>query len=111
MDEQTIKILVLVAYILGVSAAIIWPYVNSRLKNPGLAFDWRYAVGQLGAGLAVFFGSLLASGKIPDLSEYITQGWYGILLASVVGYGAARLGRETQRTNEVRVERKKLNGK
>jgi hypothetical protein len=109
MDEQTIKILVFVAYILGVSAAVIWPYVNSRLKNPGLAFDWRYAVGQVVGGVAVFFGTLLASGKVPDLNEYITQGWYGILLAGVVGYGAARLGRETQRTNEARVERKKLN--
>lgn len=108
MDEQTLTLLAVGVYVLGMAIAIFWPYFNSRLKNPGLKFDWRYAVWQVIGGVVVLGTAALAEGKVPDFSEYITSGWYGFLLAGIAGYGAARGGRELQRTNEGRIERKNL---
>lgn len=108
MDEQTLTLLAIGAYLLGMAAAIFWPYLNSRLVNPGLKFDWRYATWQVISGVMILITAAIADGELPDFGKYITSGWYGFLVAAVVGYGAARGGRELQRTNAARIERKNL---
>lgn len=106
IDPATISaivaILVPVGYILGVGAAILWPYLNAKKDNPAIEFDWRYATWQIVFGIVGFVPTLLASNTLSQFDAWAGQGWIGIPLAMVAGFGAARAGRETQKTKEVR---------
>ena len=95
---QIIIWLVPLGYLLGVSAAIVWPYVNAKKENPDMVFDWSYATWQIGFGIVGLVPTILAANTLSDFALWAAQGWIGVFLAIIAGFGAARVGREGQKT-------------
>ena len=89
--ETVLPYLPFVLFFLGVLARVVVPYVQERLSNTELTFDWRYVVGQIIAALVALL-------PLVGTAEFLTQvGAMGFIAAFVYGWGAADVGRSVQK--------------
>lgn len=95
-----ITILVPIAYILGVAAAILVPYLNAKKENPDIVFDWNYVTWQIVSAFVGLIPTILTAEFIKQLDNYAAMGWIGIVLAAGAGFGIARGGREFQKARK-----------
>jgi hypothetical protein len=79
------------SYLFGVTLRVLWPFILAYL-NEGVKFDWRYAIGQVVAAVIGLFGVMAAEGFVVEL------GLLGFFGAFVLGFGAASVGRNGQKT-------------
>jgi hypothetical protein len=102
MDAEVVSAiiawLVPVAFIVGVIGAIAWPFLNAKRKNPGMKFDWNYTKWQIFFGVVFFIPTIIGTLTLKQSEAWASQGWLGIIAALVAGFGAARGGREAQKT-------------
>lgn len=92
-----IAILVPVAYVLGVAAAVLVPYLNAKKEDPDLEFDWNYVTWQVAGAFVGLIPTILTAEFIKQLDNFAAMGWVGIVLAAGAGFGIARGGREFQK--------------
>jgi hypothetical protein len=78
-------------YLAGVALRITWPYALAWIQHRA-PFDYRYAIGQVLIALIALLPTFAASDFLVQL------GALGYLGAMLAGYGAAAVGRSTQRT-------------
>lgn len=85
----------LVAFIGGVLARIVIPYLLEWVNTPGVAFDWRYLIGQILAAIIALIPVTFNDQWLATIG--------GLSWASAVGAGwlAADLGREAQKIYDV----------
>lgn len=83
--------LLVATYLLGVAIRVIWPYALKYFRE-GATFNWRMITGEILAAVIGLFGILAA----PDF--IIELGLLGYFGAFVAGFGAAALGRNSQKT-------------
>jgi len=91
LSPEVTKVLLVVAYLIGVSLRVFWPYLLAYLQD-GVKFDWKFVVGQLIGAVIGLFGVMSGAEFLGDLG---TLGFFG---AMVAGFGAAAIGRESQKS-------------
>ena len=91
LTPEQLATLSLVAYWVGATARVLWPYVLERSKT-GAKFDWHYVTGQ---ALTTFGGFILILAN-PGAVESL--GSLGILGGLVSGFALASIGRNGQKT-------------
>lgn len=99
LTPEATSVLLVVVYLLGVGARIVWPYAVAYLTKPQ-SFVWEKAKGQM-ISAAVGLVTVILSGMIePGFVETLgAAGWVG---AFVAGYGAAAVGRQAKKTLDLR---------
>ena len=90
LTPEQIAALSIVAYLFGATARVLGPYALERLQT-GAKFDWRFAVGQAIVTAGGFVLLLANPGAVQSM------GALGILGGLVSGFGAASLGRNSQK--------------
>jgi len=80
-------------YLLGAVARIVWPYLLAYLQDE-VSFDIKFIIGQVVAAIIGLFGIMAAKDFVGDL------GAVGFFSAFVLGYGAASIGRDSQKTTD-----------
>lgn len=78
-------------YLAGVVLRVIWPYALAWIQDRR-PFDYRFAIGQVLVALLALLPTFAAADFL------IALGALGYLGAMLAGYGAAAVGRSTQRT-------------
>lgn len=91
LSDGTINGLLVLAYIGGVVLRIVWPYLLAFLQD-GVKFDVNKVIGQVLAGLLGLLGVFAGQSFLGDL------GAVGYIGALAMGYGAASIGRDGQKT-------------
>ena len=91
LTPEAITALLVVAYLLGVALRIIWPFALAYFRD-GAKFDVNYIIGQVIAAIIGLFGVMASADFVQSLGAV---GFFG---AFVAGYGAASIGRESQKT-------------
>ena len=91
LSDGTINGLLVVAYVAGVALRIAWPFLLAYLQD-GIKFDVNKVVGQIAAGLLGLLGVFASQAFLFDL------GAVGYVGALAMGYGAASIGRDGQKT-------------
>lgn len=94
LSPDQVFVLSVVAYWVGAFARVLWPYILKKVQT-GEKFDWRYAVGQGLTTLGLFFVALTQVGFVESL------GSLGIVGGFLVGFAAASMGRNGQKTVDV----------
>ena len=91
MSEIDPVVWAVIAYVLGAMLRVFWPYLLAYLQE-GVAFDWRYVIGQAVTALIGLIPILAAQEFLEQLSAL---GW---LAAFGMGFGFAAIGREAQKS-------------
>jgi len=104
LTPQMINVLLALSYILGVVARVLWPYMLAYFKEPQ-SFDFEKVKGQVIAAFAGLIFAALTSGTA-QIDLVGSFGVAGYLAAFVAGFGVAAVGREGQKTLDVRSAKK-----
>jgi hypothetical protein len=96
--EATSAFLVL-AYLFGVALRILWPYAVARMVEPQ-DFDWQKAKGQIVAAAVGLVGIVVA--EVTGEGFVAGLGALGFVGAVISGYGLTAIGRQTQKTADLR---------
>ncbi len=91
LTPEAVNGLLVLAYLGGVSLRVAWPFLLAYFQT-GASFDWHYVIGQFVLSVVGLLGVIASSSFLGDL------GAVGYAGAIVAGYGAASIGRESQKT-------------
>ena len=91
ISDGTVNGLLVAAYVAGVALRIVWPFLLAYLQD-GIKFDANKVIGQVVAGLLGLLGVFASQSFLGDL------GAVGYIGALAMGYGAASIGRDGQKT-------------
>jgi hypothetical protein len=91
LSDGTINGLLVLAYVGGVALRIAWPFLLAYLQD-SVKFDAKKVIGQIAAGLLGLLGVFASQSFLGDL------GAVGYIGALAMGYGAASIGRDGQKT-------------
>lgn len=91
LTPEAVTAFLVLAYLVGVSVRVIWPYALAYFQD-GTPFNGRMIVGQILAALIGLLGIIAADDFVASL------GLIGFFGSFVAGFGAASVGRNTQKT-------------